>query len=116
VGGQVVEVPDAVKSPMVTWIGYSSAGALVKYTDLVTDDPGAREQTMLVTPNGETRDLGKIRSATSDPGSSVIVYARATDEPDTWELVALDLANGEERTSESRSAPTGEHSWSGPAT
>ena len=26
------------------------------------------------------------------------VYARATSEPDTWELVALDLASGEERT------------------
>ena len=99
VGDHVVEIPGAQgdhSTVMVGGIGYTSVGALVSYVNL--DSRELRSSTLLVTPSGETRQLGKLDGIAYDPGSSVIVYARAASDPHTWELVARDLANDQERT------------------
>lgn len=97
VGDHVVDIPAAHRNTvMVGGIGYTSVGALVPYVDLASGDD--RSTTLLVTPSGETRTLGRLGEHASDPDSSVIVYARAASEPGTWELVALDLVSGKERT------------------
>ncbi|WP_180933879.1 hypothetical protein [Nocardioides ungokensis] len=74
VGNHTVKVSG--KSPLAIPIGYTAVGALVGVVDLATDDD--RSSIMLVTPDGTTRQLGKLGEIGSDPGSSVIVYARAT--------------------------------------
>jgi len=102
VGDHVVEIPDTSdpRSVFVGSISYTSEGALIPYTDLSTvgDREAARTSVILVTPNGDTRKLGQLDGWASDPDSSVIVYPRAASEPDTWELVTLDLVGGTERT------------------
>jgi hypothetical protein len=92
VGNHVVTVPDAA------WVSYSSAGALVGSLDVMAAGPEDRSSVTLVSPDGRTRELGEIGIPAADPGTPVVVYARKAQDPGTWELVALDLDSGEERT------------------